>query len=295
LAQKEIEESVAVLDLNNARLASGLGTALEVAQSEDLLAQSKLKLIEANKAIMKSTQRLNFLLNIPVDVNIIPKDLEINKVSLIDNMDPKMLFDVAIENRPDLQQVKESKRVILAQRGIARSKFFPTLNFTTYIAGQGPRIADLNDQKYIGYGVQVDFLKNLGMNYLSNYKKSGSLIKQANLSIDQKVREIESDIANSLVDSESFDREITIANIGLKASQDSFGFAKARLEAGVGTNIDLLNSQTRLTASRTNVLETIINYNKAQVSLLYSLGLISLEKITKKEPVSIILKKENKP
>lgn len=280
ISLEEIKESKALLKLNQKRLDVGLGTILEVSQSESQLAESKRKYIDANKMILKASQNLNRILNLPLELNLIPKTDKIEKITLIETPHIKELIEKAIENRSDLREIKELKQVYLAQKGIARSKFFPTLTFSTYWGGTGPRFHDLNDQKAIGYGIRVDLLKNLGVNYLSNYKKSAPLLKQVDLRVQQKLRDIETELADSILEAETTDKQIEVAKIGLKASEDSYRYASERLEAGVGTNIDVLTAQTRLTTDRINLLTALIDYNKSQITLLRSTGDISINKIT---------------
>lgn len=279
ISLEEIKESQELLKLNKKRLEVGLGTILEVSQSESQLSESKRKYIDANKQILITSQNLNRILNLPLELNLIPKTDKIEKITLVKTPNIIELIEKAIENRSDLKEIKEQKRVYLAQRGIARSKFFPTLTFSTYWGGTGPRVHDINDQKAIAYGVRVDLLKNLGVNYISNYKKSSPLLKQVDLRVEQKLRDIETDLANSILEAETTDKQIEVAKIALKASDDSFKYATERLEAGVGTNIDVLSAQTRLTTARINLLKALIDYNKSQIALLRSSGDISINKI----------------
>lgn len=285
IAKKEIDESEATLNLNKKRLEVGFGTILEVSQSEDQLAISKRKLIDANKNILKRTQELNRILNLPLEINITPKSTQIDIKNLIENVDMNILLNLALDNRDDLNQLKSLKEVYMAQRGIARSKFFPTVSLTAYWGGTGPRFKDLNEQRFIGYGVRLDFLKNLGVNYIANYKKSAPMLKQVDLELEQKLRNIETEISDSFLDYECAEREIIVAKTGLKAAEDTYKFATERLEAGVGTNIDVLSAQVRLTTARTNLLNSVIEYNKSQIALMKSIGVISIDKILGNEPL----------
>lgn len=285
IAKQEVEESKAILNLNQKRLDNGLGTILDVSQSEEQLAFSKNKYILANRNILQLSQRLNELLNLPLNVSVMPSSSDIEKKTLLNEYNPEKLLNIALENRPDLKEVYMIKKVYLAQRGIARSKFFPDITLNTYINGSGPRFADLESNRYIGYSVSFDFLKNMGMNYVANYKKSTPMLKQVDLQIQEKLREIETNIANTSLDIESADRYINVAKTGLKYAEDSFKYATERLSAGVGTYVDVLTTQTRLTQARTDLVDSIIVYNKSQIGLIHSLGLININKILGLEPV----------
>lgn len=286
IANKEIEAAEETLNLNKRRLEVGLGTILEVSQSEEQLANSKKSFITANKNILKSSQALNRILNIPVEVNLIPLETEFKPVTLVDKLEMEPLLNIALSERDDLKLIKEKKALFMAQRGIARAKFFPTAHLSMYWGGQGPRFSDLEEQRQIGYRVELDFLKNLGVNYLANYKKSGPLIKQEELKLQQKIRDIETELANALLEAEASERQIDISQTSLNAANNSFTYATERLKAGVGSNIDVVTSLASLTRARTDLVESIIDYNKSQVGLLHSIGLISIDNIISKTPVS---------
>ena len=78
---------------------------------------------------------------------------------------------------------------------------------------------------------------------------------------------------------ESTLKEIDIAKKGLVSAKKSFEYATERLDAGVGTNIDVLSAQVQQTQARFGLLDTIINHNKSKINLLYYLGIISKDKI----------------
>jgi outer membrane protein TolC len=292
IAEREIEESEAVLNLNQQRLESGLGTLLDVSQSEEQLALSKRRLIQAHQRILIIKQDLNNILNLPLKVNLIPTDADIEKKPLIQETDMEMLVASAFKNRADLKVLEARRSIYKAQRGIALSKFFPDVTFNTYWGAQGPRFSSLNEQRFVGYGVKLTFLKNLGVNYLFNYKKSGPMLRQSAMEIENKLREIETEVAKSLLEVQSADKQITVAKTGLLAAQDSFKFSSERLAAGVGTNIDVLSSQVRLTTARQNLLSSIVDYNKAQVNLLYAIGKIAIDTLSGEEPVRILEESE---
>lgn len=294
ISKKEIDAAQETLTLNKKRLEVGLGTILEVSQSEEQLANSKKQFITANKNILKSSQALNRILNIPVEINLIPLEKDFKAVTLVEKLDMEKLLDIALTERDDLKMIKEQKRLFMAQRGIARAKFFPTANLSMYWGGQGPRFSGLEDQKQIGYRVELDFLKNLGVNYLANYKKSGPLIKQQELKLQQKIRDVETELANALLEAESSQRQIDISKTGLKSALNSYKYATERLKAGVGSNIDVVTAVASLTRARNDLVESIIDFNKAQINLLHSIGLISIDNIISKEPVTSNYSKKDK-
>jgi outer membrane protein TolC len=60
---------------------------------------------------------------------------------------------------------------------------------------------------------------------------------------------------------------ISTANLALEQARESLRLARLRFQAGVGTQSDVLRSQTELTRAETNLVGAILGYNRSLVSL----------------------------
>ena len=69
----------------------------------------------------------------------------------------------------------------------------------------------------------------------------------------------------------SFDN-IGTAELGLEQAREALRLARLRFQAGVGTQLEVINSQTDLTRAEINLLVAILNYNRALSELQRSVS-----------------------
>src|SRR5262249_27609325 len=76
--------------------------------------------------------------NLNLGVNIIPSDLEIRKVRLIDpSLDIGRLLNIAILNRPELQQYQELRLAARRNMQLQAAPLYPQFQIFGVIAGNG--------------------------------------------------------------------------------------------------------------------------------------------------------------
>lgn len=135
---RAVDVSRAQLVLNRQLEHAGTGTRFNVLQAETQLASDEQNLLTQQVNFRKSAINLATLMNLNLGVNILPSDVEIKKVRLIDPvLDINGLINVAILNRPELQQFKELK--IAARRNIQlqAAPLYPQMQFYGSVQGNG--------------------------------------------------------------------------------------------------------------------------------------------------------------
>lgn len=66
--------------------------------------------------------------------------------------------------------------------------------------------------------------------------------------------------------------QIDQSQIGLTSAQEQLRLARLRFDAGVGTQLDILNAQSKLTQSQSNLSSAVTGYNKAFAQLQRSVN-----------------------
>jgi outer membrane protein TolC len=62
-------------------------------------------------------------------------------------------------------------------------------------------------------------------------------------------------------------QNIQTAAFALERARESLRLARLRFQAGVGTQLEVINQQTELTRARGNLLRAILDYNRALAAL----------------------------
>jgi outer membrane protein TolC len=105
--------------------------------------------------------------------------------------------------------------------------------------------------------------KNALSQYRSEQIRTADLRKQAELEVRLALDALE-----------SADAQIRAAEEGLQLSENELAQAQRRFQAGVSTNIEVTDAQTRLQRARENRITALFNYNLARIDLAAATGKI---------------------
>ena len=291
--QKELEsemsrlkEAERNLQERNISLEAGLDIKLSV-----LLANQEVKEAEARIANLKgqfysASANLNRLLNLPVNILIMPMgDLESKDIILgilAEKSEYKLskLVNTAVLNNPDIKSNKYFIDSLEARRKQSISGFLPVVSLYATHGNVGRNYADMLNSSQVALTVSYDILNNLGLSAVANYKKAKDTKEQELLKLSQVIKQIESLISQDYLNVISGQRQVEASKSAFESAQESYRFAKERLKEGVGTQYELTIAQTGLERARASFFDSLINYKSAQIKLIKDLGLASVENLT---------------
>lgn len=240
----------------------------DVLRSEVELANSQQTLIKAQNAYDLAVASLNNVIGMPLSTEIVVKDeLKYNKY-------PMSLEDciaAALKNRPESLQV--DKAVEVAQEGIkvAKSGYKPTVAFSAS--------DDWSDS---------DFPGTTGNNWTAsivtsfNVFDSGSTdskVKQANAALlksQEQARQskdsIQLETRQAFLNMKEAEKRIETSSVTVTKAEEDTKIAAVRYNAGVGTNIDVIDAQLALTNAKTNYVQALYDYNTSKAKLEKAMG-----------------------
>lgn len=79
-------------------------------------------------------------------------------------------------------------------------------------------------------------------------------------------------VTNSYLDTVTFTQQIKLAEEQVKTAQEALQLAKQRYKLGLGTVIEVTQSQVALTTAQTKLAEAQYDYKIAEVTLSYAAG-----------------------
>lgn len=279
-AETSLQEADAQVTFNESRLKAGFGTKMDVTQSQVLQAERKNDLLKAENEREVSAITLASMLDMPLTVHL---ELASTKLVPYTFLDEKLkltqLYDMALQARPDLReldfQIKEAK----ARYGAARADLFPTLSLSAYRRGIGPSLDELQQTDQNNASISVDLLRNLGWGIMGEMQVQRARIKEAILNKEKQLNEIQKTLAQAYQDTLLYREQIGVTEQKVEAALATYKLAGARLRTGVGLNLELVQAQKELTASRLEHQTAIMNYNNAQLKLLYETGQLTPQTI----------------
>jgi outer membrane protein TolC len=262
---------------------AGVGTRFDVLQAQVDVANSKQQLTQDLSQQEISRRRLVQRLNVAQTVTLSSAE----EVAVAGSWDFSLQESIvqALKNRAELEQQLVQRDVGEQQRRSALASRRPqvalnaryTLENDLIVDGDttGSRRSAVNNPE----STEGEFFNNLqvGVRFsmrLSDGGVSRSQARQAQISIEtaeaqfenvktqirRQVEEAHSTLISSQENIETTALAVTSANEALR-------LARLRFQAGVGTQSDVLRSQTELTRSRVNNLNAILSYNRALATL----------------------------
>lgn len=278
---QSIKEAEAQVTLNEARFKEGVGVKLDLLQAQTYLLARKQELLQAERTISQASLRLSKLLNMDFEIDIVPSELESSPILIApQDLEFSTLLTIAKTHFPQLKALEQLKHAAASDVKVAITDLFPKLDLTAYISGTGPQPDALGLTRFAGFQVSTNLLENLGIGKPIKIKEAKSSARLAELSIVQAEKLIEEQLANQVITIKTLEDQIRLNKESLKYAKEAYHQALGRLKEGVGTNVDLENAMTRLTQARSDLATTFLNYNKAQVSLLAQLGVVSVYTLT---------------
>lgn len=240
---------------------AGLGTFFDVLQAEVRRADAQQNLTQAQTLERIAQRQLAQRLNVS-DVVSLSTAEPVKPAGQWPLSLPKSIR-LALQNRPELAQILQQRRIAQLQRRVA-------------LAGVRPQVqtfASLNVQDQLEDNVSGAFGYSLGAQVNWNFFDG----KAAKAQADQQDTAIAiaetqfADTKNTLrfqveqaySDLQSNFKNIDTASKTVSQAEESLRLARLRFQAGIGTQLDITTAQTDLTQAQGNLLSAILDYNRA--------------------------------
>jgi len=253
-----------------------------VLRADVSVANERPLLIQAQNSFRIAKNNLSNLLgyNLPRDVwEDMPLDLSDKLDATPYDVDLPSAIASALQNRTELIALRKTEELQKLNIVNAQSGYKPTLQvfagYSWFNAQYGIPPPPLSlDQKFQGYnlGAQVswdifDGLLTHGkvVQAKSNYEKSKNDLADQSRQIELQVRTAYSDFVEA--------REILDSQKTVQAeAEEALREARARFDAGTGTQLDVLDAETSLTQARATDVQALHDYDTARAQLERAIG-----------------------
>ena len=269
VAEAQVDDSTTSLRDAESRERAGIGTRFEVLQAKSELANDEVNLIQALNNQRIARFDLARVLSFENTV----------EVAAIDPIDPTETWDLtleetivlAFEKRAEFESLREQVEQLRQNAQNALSSVRPNVSIFSsfdYAAQLQDTFSELSFLER-GYQVGAAFTWRFfdGFQSLSSAQQSDLQREQTRIGFEDARDQIRFEVEQAYFSLNSFREQIDAAKVGLESSQEELRLARLRFEAGVGTQTDVLNAQTRLAEARTNLSDAVSNYNLTIIQL----------------------------
>jgi len=289
---KAVEVSEEQLKVNQRMEKAGTGTRFAVMQSETVLANNRQALLQQQVTVRSSALALNFSLNYPMSVNLVPVEETITEEPLFQaNATVTELVNSALKLRPDLREYELFRFAAARNVQVAVAPLYPQVSlftqysFTNTIVSPSVSEAGTNGAGVFGglYKTNQEglglvwSLNGCGLVSAANIVAAQALSRQSSIQANQQLQLVFQQVRSSYLMWRAAREQIDNAAQGVDSSAEELRLAELRLSTGVGTNLELIQAENDYINALTTQSQAIVGSNLAQAQLLHDIGIISKE------------------
>ena len=311
IAVKNRTEGAELARVTDAYAKAGQGRKADADRAAVELRRRDADLTQSEADILTASARLCQLLNLnpstrlkPVDGWVVPAPLVPDPTPLAD------LLAVALMQRPELAARRSEVREMLYELSLAKVlPFSPNviLGFSAGGFGGGsdlvstpPGVAGSNGQptlapRFSNLDGRADFdvvvfwtFRNLGVGNVALVRAADSRVKQMRLRELETVNLVRAQVAESHARVAARFLQIDATEKAVRASTEAYSEDFTRIKAGAGLPLEVIDSLRLLGRSRYEYLDTIVDYNRAQIQLWVSLGQPPANALARPVPAELV-------
>jgi outer membrane protein len=176
-----------------------------------------------------------------------------------------MAIELAKERRPFLKQQKAIVLSNAAQVNVARAGYFPQFSVS---AGEDFRSSPISENVnavrsgYVFGGTGSWAIWDWGATY-GSVKQARAVLEQSKITLDDANRQVELEVQQQDSNLKQSAELVKATEESVGQSQEALRLASARLSAGAGTQLEVLNSRVEVTQAESNRIQALYNYNVA--------------------------------
>jgi len=258
------------LDNVNAQYRVGTVAKSDVLASQVQLANAQQSLVTAQNNYDIAVSTLNNVIGLPTDTVLDIRDqLKYTKYDL--SQDDCTAY--ALQNRADGAAARYAVKRAEAAVQTAKAGYQPTVNAvaTKAIAGDKEFDKDHSETWTAGVNASWNIFDN-GITQASVNSANMALLKaqEASAQTDDQIR---LDVRTAYLGLQAAEKNIQTTSVAVTQAEEDYKIAQVRYSAGVGTNLDVMDAEEKLTTARTNYYTALYNYNTSKASLDKAMGI----------------------
>lgn len=256
----------------------GFGTDVDVLSSRVNLQSQLQREIQAKQGQLAASAQLVMLLHMDPSTRLVANWEHLAPITLVDeSQSEEELIQQALAQGPGVAEVATLLSALdEQQRQLRRIGLVPTVSITSGLGafggGEGSTLGDFGDRTDVGVSAYWDVLKIMGTKHTREMfasKRRQAVLEQQKL--ESRLAAGVKVARSRAVEARKMIRE---AEVEVDLAIQRYALSKKRMEAGLlqMPALEMLPAIGILGAARANYLQAVIEFNKAQVELMYLLG-----------------------
>lgn len=270
LRQESVDRLQAHLDNVIAQYNVGIVARADVLRSEVELANAQQNYITASNEYDVAEATLNNIIGTPLGTTLLLKDR-----LQYEPYENDMAYCLAYseEHRPELKQAEYGVDAAEAALVVARSGHMPKVyaNASNNWGGNGSDWPGDDDENWsVGVTASMNVFDS-GVTWSKIHAAQENLAKAKET--QRQIKDaVELEVRTDYLNMREAEKRISTTQVAVASAEEDYHIAVVRYQAGVGTNIDVMDAQEALTQAKTNYYQALYNYNTSKAALNTSMG-----------------------
>lgn len=268
-ARADLELAQTLLTLAQDQHNAGVATGVDVTRAETRLAQSRVRLSQAETSAEQSLLNLQRVVGLPLGSPLTLTD------PLRFTNDPLPSVEAAVaeaaQARPEVRIAEAEANLAGLERRAARAELLPSVDFVgDYgVSGITPANTALPTRRV---AVQLNVPVFNGGLTRGRIEVASSRERQAELELGSVRGQVEEDVRLAFSALRTTSEQVAAAVQAVTLAQRELEMARDRFRAGVGDNVEVVAAQTALSSARGSEVTALAQYNAARLNLAAALG-----------------------
>lgn len=277
LSQVEVyRESVnnlrAHLDQVKIKFLAGTVAQKDILSSEVSLAEGEQNLVNAINDYNVAVATFNKDVGLPTETNTVAVD-QLNYE--IYDLESSECEKYALLHRPDLFEKEYALRKNKADMEATKSGVRPQVDAKAgrNFAGDAPFKNNVNssDSWSVGLTMNWDIWDNNVTQAQVNQKKAE--VRRAEAELKDKISDVKLEVCKAYLNLRSAEENIKTMKESLAKAEEDCRIERVRYEAGVGTNLEVMDAEEKMVAAKSDYITALYDYNSSKASLDEAMGI----------------------
>lgn len=268
LAGESVTRLAAHLANVQAQYNAGTVAKVDVLRSQVELANAEQELIKAQKDFDLAKASLNNIVGLPqwTEINLLEELTYLEYQRSLDQC-----IELALANRPEISISELSMKNAKLSIRAAQADYLPQVSVNASENFGGEHFPGNDTNKWV---VGAD----LKLNIFDSGVIAGKVREQEGVyyksqeALRKTTDAVQLEVRGDYLSLKESEKRIYTAKVAVVTAEEDYKISQIRYRAGVGTNIDVLDSQVALTKAQTNYVQALYDYNTAWARLEKSIG-----------------------
>jgi outer membrane protein TolC len=266
-AESRVTTSQTLEKLARDQHAQGLATAVDVVRAQVQLARDQQNLLVARNTYQTSLLVLAHFLGLSPGA---PLELaEPLKFHHVESADASQALHTALEARSDYAALLKQRDSLDEQLKASRARYLPTVSVNGDYGAIGRGFGTMSGTGEIQGTLTVTLFDR---DRAGEKTELQSQVKRLNAQIDDLNREIEQELRKAVLDLESTENQVTVAEAALHLAERELSLTQDRFRNGVTDNIEVVTAQSSLASAQDDRIMALAQHADAVMALARSLG-----------------------